>query len=573
MKLNNFSFVCILSIFCLISYPKSTNSQQSNQLSERPEKLFDKLSNFDTLIAQTGVSEIDRQIPETPDPERVISDPEQIRTNFDYEDVDYWKNLCDLFRRTNQIAKANEACNRVVELNDDDDDPDVWVARGISLHESGEYVEAIASFSEAIDISEDYSLALANRCASYFQLALYEDAIADCVEALDKDGDWKDSSPASAFYYQGLAFSRLERLEAALVNFKKAILHTPEYNLAHAERCRVLLNLELEGERVQPCFENKAIARYNLALAENPNNVVAWTNLGLYFSALDRRQEAADSYDRALEILPQSSFILANRCQVANDLGNFKPALSYCDSALNGDRIFGSLELASVWSQQSRALVGLKQYKEALNSADRAIALNSGIAQSWNNRGVSLWYLQKPQEALAALQRAINIDPEYTRGLFNYGRVLSSLSQYEEALDFYNRALETNSGNLADSELSAIWVNKSFAQFNTGSCEQAFRSAKKAVSFNSQSFEGWYNQGIALACLEEYRLALDAYSKAGEIRPENVDVLTARAVALEKLGLNRRALKIVEEALDLNGDYQPAINIRDKLLRNINADS
>ena len=566
MKSINFSINCFLSIFPLIFFSTKLEVQQTDTLlNHRP--VYSQ--NSDLLFAQTGIPDADRTIPNLSDPESIIDNPQQVQDNFNYEDVDYWENLCDLFGRTGQVARANEACSRVIEL-DGDENADTWLTRGNSLFESGEYVEAVASFDEAIDISEDYSLALTNRCASYFQLALYEDAVADCTAALDKNGDWGNGSPVLAWYYQGLSFSRLGRLEAALTNYERAISHTPGFNLAHAERCRVLLELKSQGEKVQPCFEDKAIARYNLALAKNPGDVVAWTNQGLYFEALDRQQRAINSYDQALEIFPESSFILARRCQVANDLGNFEEALNSCQLALEGDRIFGPEDSAMVWSQQSRAFVGLEQYEQALNSADRAITLNAGIPESWNNKGVSLWFLQRSKEALVALQRAINIDPEYTSGLFNYGRVLSSLGQYEEALSFYNRALETNTNDMAKVKLSDIFVNKSSALLNLGSCTKAYESAQESVSLDPRSFEGWFNQGIALICLGQHELALEAYAEADRIKPEDVNVYTGRAIAYESLGSYQRALTAVEEALNLNGNYQPALKVRERLLRTIN---
>ena len=566
MKFANFSLAGVLLIFLSLLFPKNTDAEPNNLLLGEPNR---QLPKSDLLVAQTGVPEVDRQVPNLSNPEQVIENRDRL-SDFEYEDVDYWENLCELFNRTGQTRQANQACSRVIELNGDDNDPDVWLARGISLFESGEYAEAVASFDEAVDISEDYSLALTNRCAGYFQLALYEDAVADCVAALDKDGDWKDGSPVDAWYYQGLTLSRLGRLEAALINYEKAILHTPEYNLAHAERCRVLLELKLQGENVRPCFEDKAIARYELAIANNPNNVVALTNQGLYFEALDREQRASNSYDRALEIVPQSSFVLARRCVVANELGKYQEALSSCSSALEGDRILGSMDVATVWSQQSRALVGLEQYQQALYAAERAIALDSGIAESWNNKGVSLWFLDRTKEALVAVQRAIDIDPQYSDGLSNYGRILSSLDRYEEALDFYDRALKTNINDKNDAEVSDIWVNRSFALFNLDSCQKALESTQQAVALDPDSFEGWYNQGIALACLGQYQLALDAYQKAEEIRPESVNLYTAKAIALENTGSEQEALRVVEQALNLDSNYQPALNLRERLLRTIN---
>ena len=519
-------------------------------------------------LAQVELPDVESELPDVEDAEEIIDEPQQILDDFEYQDSDYWQSLCDLFNQTGQVEKAQEACRKIIELGTDEE-PDVWLARGNSLFQSGEYVEAIASYNEAVEIEENYSLALTYRCASYFQLALYEEAIADCEAALEKDGDWKNGSPVLAWYFKGLALSRLERPEAALINYERAIAHSPESDLVHAERCRTLLTLSKQQE-IEPCIEDKAIARYERTLIENPNDVIVLTNQGLFFEALGREYQAFDSYNRALEILPQSPFIAARRCAVASELGNYEEALASCNLALESDRVVNSSELALIWTQRSRALIGLEQYEEASNSATKAIAINQGVAEAWNNQGISLWYLGRPEEALIAIERAIDIEPEYTRALFNYGRILSSIEQYEEALNFYDRALETSIDKMNEIEVADIWVNRSVALFNLDRCRDAFESTKEAIALDPDSFEGWYNQGVTLSCLGENRLALEAYERADELNPENPIIYTGRAVALENLGLYQEALAIVEAALELDDSYEPALNSRDRLISLIN---
>lgn len=520
-------------------------------------------------VAQVELPDVESELPSAEDTEEIINEPEQLLDNFEYQDSDYWQSLCDLFNQTGQVEKAKEACGKIIELGDDDENPDVWLARGNTLFQSGQYVEAIASYNEAVEIEENYSLALTYRCASYFQLALYEEAIADCETALEKDGDWKNGSPVLAWYFKGLALSRLERPEAALINYERAITHSPESNLVHAERCRTLLTLSKQQE-IEPCIEDKAIARYEQSLVKNPNDVIVLTNQGLFFEALGRENRAIDSYDRALEILPQSSFIATHRCAVANEIGNHEKALASCDLALESDRAFNSSDLALVWTQRSRALIGLEQYEEALNSATKAISINQGVAEAWNNQGVSLWYLERPEEALIAVERALDIEPEYTRALFNYGRIISSIGQYEEALKFYDRALETSIDRINEIELADVWVNRSVALFNLNRCRDAFESTTEAIAIDSNSFEGWYNQGVTLSCLEENRLALEAYERADKLNPENPIIYTGRAIALENLGLYQEALAVIEVALGLDESYEPALNSRDRLISIIN---
>ena len=559
-KINILVFYSVFSIFFTIGITVKSNTSL----------LILNLRQFinSKAVAQVELPDVESELPNVENTEEIIDEPQQLLDNFEYQDSDYWQSLCDLFNQTGQVEKAQEACGKIIELGTDEE-PDVWLVRGNSLFQSGEYVEAIASYNEAVKIEENYSLALTYRCASYFQLALYEEAIADCEAALEKNGDWKNGSPVLAWYFKGLALSRLERPEAALINYERAIAHSPESDLVHAERCRTLLTLSKQQE-IEPCIEDKALARYERTLIEKPNDVIVLTNQGLFFEALGREYQAFDSYNRALEILPQSPFIAARRCTVASELGNYEEALASCNLALESDRVVTSSELALIWTQRSRALIGLEQYEEASNSATKAIAINQGVAEAWNNQGISLWYLGRLEEALIAVQRAIDIEPEYTRALFNYGRILSSIEQYEEALNFYDRAFETSINKMNEIEIADIWVNRSVALFNLNRCQDAFESTKEAINLNPDSFEGWYNQGVTLSCLGENQLALEAYKRADELNPENPIIYTGRAVALENLGLYQEALAIVEAALELDNSYELALNSRDRLISLIN---
>lgn len=489
-------------------------------------------------------------------------------SNFDNQDHEYWQDLCNILNRAGRIEEAEAACQRVIELTPHK--ADAWLIRGNVLFKSGRYAEAIASYDKALKHSSHYSLALTYRCASYSQLGLYQEAIADCDRALEIDKKWQNGSPTLAWYFKGLSFSRIEQWDAALENYEKARSLSFDDDLVNAERCRVLQAMSKQKTGLSLCAEDRVIVRYERALAKQPNEPIIWTNKGLYLESLGFGEKADSAYAQALEILPQSSLILAHHCQLLNDLENYAQAFAACDRALKGDRVFGSLELANVWSQRSRALVGQEKYQEALDSADRAIALDPNIPEAWNNKGVSLWNLKQTGKALTSIDRAININPNYTRGWFNHGRILSSLGRNEEALEIYDRALQTKLEPMNRLMVVDIWVNKSAVLWKLKRCQEAFDSTNKAIALNSDSFAAWYNQGLSLNCLGKYEQALTAYDRAEKIAPADVEVYTAKAVILEKMERYEEALALVEQALSISPDYTPAQNSYTRLINAIN---
>lgn len=294
------------------------------------------------------------------------------------------------------------------------------------------------------------------------------------------------------------------------------------------------------------------------------------TNKGLYLEKIAQLQQAIATYDLALQINPQSSFTLAHRCAVLNQLKNYQEALSTCQRSLKGDRIWANISPAYVWTQISKAQIGSNRYEEALTSAYRAIALESNRVEAWNNKGVSLWYLQRYEEAKIAIQKTIEIDPDYIRGWFNYGRILSSLQQYDRAIEIYDRILSFNFTPIDRPLYAEIWINRAVALWHLNKCQQALESTKMAIVLNPESLEAWYNQGLAAYCVAKYDLALSSYQQANRVAPNNAFVFTSMGIVLIELGRYRQALAALETAIDIDPNYSLALETRDRLLNIIN---
>lgn len=538
--------------------------------------------------------------------------------NFDLKDFNFWVSQCQVLENEQNYAEALTACERAIALQPNSKNPQVWSSRSNALLELKRYAEAVNSYDFLLRFDGKNSQAWTRRGEALYQLGKYDEAIASYEQALRMDGNWGNIAPAIAWYNRGLAQRKLGQNDTALASFDRALSINPDYAIAQVERCGTLSDLGRQEEAIAACnsaidklpapaLTNRAIAEqragqivdaiasYEKALAINPNDANTWTHQGTLFEALEQNQKALTSYNKAIQINPKFALAQVNRCATLNRLANYKEALAACDSAMNGDGNWGDKNPAYAWNQHSSAFIGLGQYQEALNSAERAIDINANMAEAWNNKGVSLWHLEKYQDAQVALQRAVEINPNYTQAWFNNGRVFSSLRQDSLAIQAYEKALDSQinfKANLTCKEILynrdnlGIWLlkeyekvlesvqkycadvltNKSVALWHLNDYQNALNSANLGIELNPQSFEAWYNLAVVLITLKQYAQALDAYEKASIIRPNNFYVLTGKGLALEGLERYQEALEAFEAALNINPNYQLAQQQRDLLL-------
>jgi len=179
---------------------------------------------------------------------------------------------------------------------------------------------------------------------------------------------------------------------------------------------------ELQGQRgLEAC---------DRALEINPNDATLWTSRGAVLQEnLGRTQEALNSHNRAISLKPDYSLALYNRCVVLATQAKYEAAIASCDRALEGDGRWGKAQPAEAWTSRGVSLRRLGRHEQALESYNRAIALNPEDALIWNNRGVALLGLGRSSEALEAFEQALKLNPNHELAQRNRAIALQELGR------------------------------------------------------------------------------------------------------------------------------------------------
>lgn len=124
--------------------------------------------------------------------------------------------------------------------------------------------------------------------------------------------------------------------------------------------------------------------------------------------------------------------------------GDFAGAASLFEEVVKDDpgHVVGHLNLAA-------CALKLRLPEDALVHADRALALDPGLARAHTYRGVALTELLRHGEALPAVLQGFQAAPDDALTLVNVARVYAELNQFAEAVRWYSNALALDPENVS----------------------------------------------------------------------------------------------------------------------------
>lgn len=225
-------------------------------------------------------------------------------------------------------------------------------------------------------------------------------------------------------------------------------------------------------------------------------------------------EEAIEKYEQGLDLY-ESKNALLNRGFVLAQLRRFEQQLDSCDRAIEIDP-----EFVEAINCKALALDELGQNEEAVRLFRELLEIQKDFYQAWNNLGEVLMELDRPQEALAAFDQAKLYNSEYLFAWNNRGNALFRLERYAEAIASYDQALAI------DSSYPYAWNGRGNAHRQLGRYEQAISDYNKAIETfvewnpNREFSEAWYNKALTWLALEQPQKALESVNQAIQIQPD-----------------------------------------------------
>jgi curved DNA-binding protein CbpA len=154
------------------------------------------------------------------------------------------------------------------------DNPYHFYLQGIHCEAARNYSAALEAYRQAIALKPDFSEAQLHLAQMHYALAQDRSVLEDCTRLIELQ-----SHLASAYYYQGLARSRLGYTQSAIAAFDQTLSQEPDHGQAYYQRA--IAHLELQDRalaitdlhRAMECFQAQGDGHYYRKVAEQLNRL------------------------------------------------------------------------------------------------------------------------------------------------------------------------------------------------------------------------------------------------------------------------------------------------------------
>lgn len=285
-----------------------------------------------------------------------------------------------------------------------------------------------------------------------------------------------------------------------------------------------------------------AIASYEKALEEKPDDYEVLYKKGTALSKLERYQEAIMAYEKALNIAPDDNWIwgrwgdtvLQLNIPIKQVMASYDDAVSICPHDYHHWYVRGN-----AWASLREPVKAIEDYTEAIKRCPKSDDICASI---YHSRGIVNSLIGRHDKAIEDYEKALDIKQNYKWAFNSLGHEKAHFKQYVEAIECYTQAIKIDPND------SLFLISRGNTWMCLGRYEDALEDYTRSL-YILPSYEAAYGQGNALTALKHYREAILSYNKALKLEPN-------AAWGWHSLG----------DALRKNHDFDRAISSYDKAL-------
>ena len=382
---------------------------------------------------------------------------------------------------------------------------------------------------------------LVEKIAELLNMQLKPEARVALLAGLPKDPG------AYEFYLEGRGYLQrydlVENPDKALELFQQALARDPSYALAHAGKAEAYLRKYYRTK--EPELVNLARDSGQRALQLNKGLASVHYAMGLIHVTGGEYERAIEDFKNSIKIQPNSE-AYRELAKAYDALDKTEEAAATYQAAIQMHPTYwaGYRDFAVFYQNHGRFHEALRYYQMVLQlTPDSYLGLG-------NIRGLYL-QLKMPSKATEYLQRSISLKPTWV-GYYNLGTAAYHMKRYADAIEFYKKAIEltpTDARGWAALADSYRFVSQSPDQLRD-TYAHAIELTKKELAVNPRDgknrarIASWLVFTDKTGALKEIREAL-------HLNPRDGFVHSRAALVYEQSGMREEALAAVKSAIKL----------------------
>jgi tetratricopeptide (TPR) repeat protein len=435
---------------------------------------------------------------------------------------------------------------------------EAWAGLGEALYEIKEYKGAVTALDNALNLVAKAPDTLYYRGRSQAELRELDLAAEDLEAAIAINRQDKR-------YYAGLGQVRLSLgdIDKALAALNRA----EELDMTEADGKPDLAEIySWRGIAYSQIPDRKKALPDLIRAAELAGGTEKEQEYWLHVAQVqfqDKNYEAArEAFDRAEKApVPKGKessklAVFLNRARARIEYGKmtddkearqraYENAVVDCDKAIE-------LEARNPLALLTRGMAYrlLEKWREAIESYNEALSLNSEIGEVYFRRALVWFQLNELQIAQKDLNDAIQRDNADARSYLWRGIVKARLGEYLDAIADYTTVLRLRPTNVT------AYHNRALAYMSLQDYDKAIADLNEAIRFNQKDAVAHFRRGVAYARKGENERAVASYTSAVELDPKYAQAYFNRGAARERMGDRARASSDFSKARQLDPSLQ-----------------
>jgi len=370
------------------------------------------------------------------------------------------------------------------------------------------------------------------------------------------------------WYRDGELFERIESNPLPAWGIYSFFLRQPPVG-------RYRLDLYLKGDDALLKSAEVTVMRvqdYLDAIAVVPDDAIFFRNLGEGYLSEKAYRDAAEQFERAVELSPECGACFYGWGRALQGLGDATGAeekllvaieqspLEYLYACTLGDfyyqwgeeekalaqyRAAVPLSPAIVFNRWGNSLYDLERYEEAAGKYQQVLDFDATNPSYYSNLGSAFLEIQEYERAEAAYMQAVALAETNDWYYNRWGDVLYAEGKYTEALEKYKRAAEM------DPQYAPYFSDLSNTYYDLEKYDEAINAAQRALELIPTRDEDYLLWGNALYQLERYEEAAEKYQKAIELDPDSALYYANLGWASFQISDTAEAIAAFEKAAEL----------------------